>query len=167
MRPTVTGIFFGADGQPNGVGVTTQRVTIINNTITGALAGSCIKGTLPDYASGIFIANNRCTQQKPNFDWDDAKHITGIKLGRTEKTLVLAKEITVLGNHVKADEPNTLDDGAFFVDKAETCLLDNKVRNSALAAWFRLDATVYLDGNDWRGGNVRVDASSAVVEDLA
>jgi hypothetical protein len=161
--PTVTGIFFGADGQPNGVGVTTRRVTIINNRITGALAGSCIKGLLPDHANEIFIANNRCTQEKPNFDWDDNKFVSGIRLARSDNFAGAANSINVARNRVTDKDNDALDLGAFFVDNAEVCLLDNVVRNSALAAWFRFNAFVHLNGNDWGGGEVRVDDSSAIV----
>lgn len=164
IDPTVTGIFFGADGEPNGVNVITRRVTIANNIITGPLS-ACIKGTLPDQASNILIAYNQCHHELPRFGWSDNQFNSGIRLDRADNTTGQAKSITVIGNEIHAKSPDILDLGALFVgDHVQVCQMNNIIRNSALAARVTKNSTVYFRGNDWGGGKVRID-STVKVED--
>ncbi len=160
IDPTVTGIFFGADGEPNGINVIIRRVTIANNIISGPLS-ACIKGTLPDHASEILIAHNQCHHKIPSFGWSDNQFNSGIRLDRADNTTGEAKSITVIGNEIHAKSPDILDLGALFVGgRVQVCQMDNIIRNSALAARFTKNSRVYFSGNDWGGGKIKVDSAT-------
>ena len=148
--PTVTGIFYGADGTDDKPGLTLRRITIFGNTITGRMGGACIRGTLPEYASQIFVGDNRCNSIGRQ---DGNKSLSGIHLtGYTTP----ATDVSVYYNYIEGETPESFDNGAFLISQAEVCLVENTVRNSVLAL-FALDTGTVVShyGNDWGDGSFK------------
>ena len=148
--PTVTGIFFGADGEHNRPGVTTRRITVFGNDISGRMGGACIRGTLPEEASEIFVGDNRCNPigRREGDDFLSGIQIKGYRPPSTD--------VSVFYNYVEGETPGSLDRGAFAIALAEVCLVGNTVRNNGVAL-FALDTGTVVShyGNDWGDGTIQ------------
>lgn len=154
--PTVTGIFFGADGQRNGVGVSVRRVTIIDNIIVGNISTACLKGTLPLHSEQIYIARNQCLRQSATFSWETKPSKMGFNLSRTDDVPAghRATNITLQDNKLHAIDRDLFRSSAIFLDGVEVCLVGNQTRLANTSVWARRHVAALVHGNDWGDGLV-------------
>ncbi|MEM9213228.1 MAG: hypothetical protein AAGD25_02680 [Cyanobacteria bacterium P01_F01_bin.150] len=170
-NPTVTGIFLGADGEDDQPGFTVEGITVFNNTIVGRFGSACIKGTLPEFTSKIFIANNHCENYEPLNIFPDARaYLGGIRLGgyttiEEDVTAYHAEDVTAYHNYIKSHNKDSFNNiGAFGITAVNVCLLDNVVPNSSETIRARYDSTVFHHGNMWGIGEIVADLTSELVE---
>lgn len=150
---TVTGIFFGADGETQGVGMTTRRITVRHNLVTGDFGGIGINGILPDFASEIRVHGNVIVKDGPEGDYNK-----GIQIRKTNDPASLSTMIGIANNLITTRETGRYPHGAIFVASTQdACIVDNLVFNTNTAIWVRASASVSLFNNAWNGGTVRND----------
>ncbi|MGK7891051.1 MAG: hypothetical protein AB4042_17115 [Leptolyngbyaceae cyanobacterium] len=162
-NPTVTGIFLGADGEDDQPGFTVEGITVFNNKIVGRFDSACIKGTLPEFTSKIFIANNHCENYGSlNIIPDARVYLGGIRLAGYRN---IPEQVTAYHNYINSHELNSFNNiGAFGITFVKACLLDNMVPNSAETIRARSNSTVLQHGNMWGVGAIVADTTSEIVE---
>ena len=150
---TVTGIFFGADGETQGVGMTTRRITVRHNLITGDFESVGINGMLPDFASEIRVHGNVIVKDGPKGEFTK-----GIQIRKTNDSASAGTMIGIANNLITTRANGNYPHGAIFVASTQdACIVDNVVFNTNTAIWVRASASVLLFNNAWNGGTVRND----------
>jgi hypothetical protein len=128
--PKGIGIFFGADGDAqNDRALTSRKITITHNSVVGDWLTSCILGTLPNLATHIVVAHNRCEKTGTS-----GQFATGITIRRTSAPREPAHEVKVEANTVFASgsaalgSTPALDEGGIFVSGSYVRLEVNRNR---------------------------------------
>lgn len=163
-NPLTYGIAVGVLG--DGSGVTTRRVTLLNNTIVGTTA-QCVGARLPEHAADFFIGNTRCDVQTRLGEYCSGIHL--FQTSGVDPTNDTDLRGTLFRNHI---ESNTFGFGVagIFIDSLDACLIRNTVRNAGVSVWTRDDAKAYLDeaslanvgGQAWGAGQKRMDSDEEV-----
>jgi hypothetical protein len=102
-NPVSSGIFFGADGEPNGdvPGMILRNVTVARNHVSGFFHIGII-GFLPESAADVQVVDNFVLSQRDRDIRVGNHYVAGILIRRGNAAMVPATDIQVEGNTVMA-----------------------------------------------------------------